>query len=397
VASVTFTNVAKIYPDGKRAVSDLNLTVRDGEFMVLVGPSGCGKTTALRMVAGIEDISTGVIEINGQVVNHVEPRRRDVAMVFQNYALYPHMTVFQNVAFPLRAQRLPRSEIAARVTDAARRLGLEDELERKPKQLSGGQRQRVALGRALVREPKVFLMDEPLSNLDASLRSQMRAEIAGLQRQLGITTLYVTHDQVEAMTMGHRVAVMWNGRLQQEGPPQEVYDNPGNLFVASFIGSPTMNIARARLEGGLGGVDCVAMGCRIPVSNEVLRRSKGLARYVGHTVALGVRPEHLTLDGGGSSELTFRGVVRLVETLGAERLVHVEIAGEPVVSGGVLEAARAADVVVATERKAQAQQHKLHFVARVNNDYRVREGEGVGLRVAPEKMRFFAEDSGDAV
>ena len=248
MTAVTFSQVGKVYPDGTRAVEDLDLDVGDGEFMVLVGPSGCGKTTALRMLAGLEEITEGLIQIGDRVVNHVPSKDRDIAMVFQSYALYPHLTVYENIAFGLRLRKLRKAEIDRRVRDAARLLGLDDLLERKPRALSGGQRQRVAMGRAIVREPAAYLMDEPLSNLDAKLRVQMRAEIARLQDDLGVTTIYVTHDQVEAMTMGDRVAVMRKGKLQQVAPPQELYDRPVNLFVGGFIGSPAMNMVEARLE-----------------------------------------------------------------------------------------------------------------------------------------------------
>src|SRR5216110_3442115 len=253
MAGVTFDGVTKTYPDGTTAVNGLDLDIEDGEFMVLVGPSGCGKTTALRMVAGLEDISRGVLKIGDRVVNHVPSRDRDIAMVFQSYALYPHLSVYDNIAFGLRIKKLPKDEIERRVQNAARILGLEAFLKRKPRALSGGQRQRVAMGRAIVREPSAFLMDEPLSNLDAKLRVQMRAEIAGLQHDLGVTTVYVTHDQVEAMTMGDRVAVMRKGELQQVAPPQELYDNPINLFVAGFIGSPAMNMFEGVIRTENGG------------------------------------------------------------------------------------------------------------------------------------------------
>src|SRR5438128_4527438 len=250
MAQVAFERVSKVYPDGYRAVSDVNLDVRDGEFMVLVGPSGCGKTTALRMVAGLEDISEGTLRIGERIVNHVPSRDRDIAMVFQSYALYPHLTVYENIAFGLRLKKVPKKEIERRVQDAARVLGLEPFLKRKPRALSGGQRQRVAMGRAIVREPAAFLMDEPLSNLDAKLRVQMRAEVSRLQRDLGTTTIYVTHDQIEAMTMGDRVAVMRKGELQQVADPQTLYEHPVNKFVAAFIGSPAMNFATVHADQG---------------------------------------------------------------------------------------------------------------------------------------------------
>src|SRR3989440_5712918 len=255
MATVTFSEVAKTYPDGTRAVIDLNLEIGDGEFVVFVGPSGCGKTTALRMVAGLEDITDGELRIGERVVNEAAPQERDVAMVFQNYALYPHMNVFDNIAYPLESQRVGKGEIRERVTKTAEMLGLTEHLKRRPRNLSGGQRQRVAMGRAIVRQPQVFLMDEPLSNLDAKLRVQMRAEITRLQEQLGATTIFVTHDQVEAMTMGDRIVVMHKGLLQQQGPPELLYDEPANLFVAEFIGSPAMNLFRGRLDG-----DAVVLG-----------------------------------------------------------------------------------------------------------------------------------------
>ena len=288
MAGVTFDDVSKIYPDGTRAVNAIDLEIQDGEFMVLVGPSGCGKTTALRMVAGLEDISEGVLKIGDRVVNHVPSRDRDIAMVFQSYALYPHLSVYDNIAFGLKLKKMPKAEIDKRVQEAAKVLGLESFLDRKPRALSGGQRQRVAMGRAIVREPSAFLMDEPLSNLDAKLRVQMRAEIAKLQSDLGTTTVYVTHDQIEAMTMGDRVAVMRKGELQQVAAPQELYDRPLNLFVAGFIGSPSMNLVEATLEGGNGGMTAVAGSQRdrarrgdavSPAGAEGLQRQAGHPRH----------------------------------------------------------------------------------------------------------------------
>jgi len=295
MASVTFDHVTKSY-DGTIAVRDLTLEVRDSEFMVLVGPSGCGKTTALRMIAGLEQISDGRLLIGDRVVNNVAPVNRDIAMVFQSYALYPHMTVFDNLAFGLRNKRVPRKEIAERVKHAAGILDLEPLLKRKPKQLSGGQRQRVALGRAIVREPSAFLMDEPLSNLDAKLRVQTRAEILKLQERLETTTIYVTHDQVEAMTMGDRIAVMNLGVLQQVGTPEQLYEEPANLFVASFIGSPPMNLVPATAIG-VGGADRVA----------------------------GFRPEQVQVGNGSNDRVSFRGTVDVVEYLGDEQLVHISL------------------------------------------------------------------------
>src|SRR3954471_11722373 len=286
MAGITLTDVSKIYDDGTRAVSDLNLDVKDGELVVFVGPSGCGKSTALRMIAGLEEISEGEVKIGDRIVNNLRPRDRDVAMVFQNYALYPHMTVAENIGFALRMRKVPKDEARRRVEETAKILGLAEHLGRKPRQLSGGQRQRVAMGRAIVREPHVFLMDEPLSNLDAKLRVQMRAEISRIQRQLHVTTVYVTHDQVEAMTMGDRVAVLRRGLLQQFEAPQRLYERPANLFVASFIGSPAMNFVQADVRDDRS----------VRVGEVVLPVPRGhakLAAYAGRAVALGIRPEHL--------------------------------------------------------------------------------------------------------
>ncbi len=290
MSQVVFDSVAKVYPDGTRAVNDLDLDIRDGEFMVLVGPSGCGKTTALRMLAGLEDISEGVVRIGDRVVNDVPPRDRDIAMVFQSYALYPHLTVRGNIAFGLKLRGEDKAEIDRRVNDAARILGLEGFLDRKPRALSGGQRQRVAMGRAIVRQPSAFLMDEPLSNLDAKLRVQMRAEIARLQTDLETTTIYVTHDQVEAMTMGDRVAVMRKGELQQVASPQELYDHPVNLFVGGFIGSPAMNLIEGTLEGVDGGMGVRLGSQMLSLGPETLAARPALRAYGGRRVVVGLRP-----------------------------------------------------------------------------------------------------------
>src|SRR5438445_9208292 len=293
MAQVAFERVSKIYPDGTRAVNDINLDVQDGEFMVLVGPSGCGKTTALRMVAGLEEISEGVLKIGDRVVNHVPSRDRDIAMVFQSYALYPHLSVYENIAFGLRLKKMPKDEIETRVARAANILGLTDYLKRKPRALSGGQRQRVAMGRAIVREPAAFLMDEPLSNLDAKLRVQTRAEISKLQSDLGVTTIYVTHDQIEAMTMGTRVAVMRKGELQQVDEPQTLYDRPLNLFVGGFIGSPSMNMLDAMIESSNGGLAATIGNQTISLGPETLENHPGLMGYMGKRVIIGIRPEDL--------------------------------------------------------------------------------------------------------
>jgi multiple sugar transport system ATP-binding protein len=326
VANVTFDQVSKVYPDGTAAVHAMDLDVRDGEFMVLVGPSGCGKTTALRMVAGLEDITSGSLRIGERVVNDVPAKDRDIAMVFQSYALYPHLSVFDNIAFGLRLQKVPKDEIARRVEEAARVLGLEEHLKRKPRSLSGGQRQRVAMGRAIVRRPQVFLMDEPLSNLDAKLRVQMRTEISRLQHDLGVTTVYVTHDQVEAMTMGDRVAVMRKGVLQQVAPPQELYDRPVNLFVAGFIGSPAMNMLTGRIAGEGDALSCELGDVRIPLTGELLERRPALRSYAGREVVVGIRPEDLedpSLVRAEANGATLRGRIELREALGSEVLVYM--------------------------------------------------------------------------
>ena len=340
MATLTYRKVNRIFPGGQHAVRDLDLEVADGEFMVLVGPSGCGKTTALRMTAGLEDVTSGEIAIDDAVINDTEPQKRDVAMVFQEYALYPQMTVFDNIAFSLKLRKLPRREIADRVTRMARTLAIEDLLGRKPRALSGGQRQRVAMGRALVRDPKVFLMDEPLSNLDAKLRVQMRHEVARIQRALGTTTVYVTHDQIEAMTMGRRVAVMLDGVLQQVDTPQALYDRPGNMFVAAFIGSPEMNLIHARLDRAEEGFVCHIGDQRLTLPERAPRDLQALAAHVGGEVVIGLRPEALedaALAGPAVGHCTIKATPVAVETLGAERLVHLAVPGARVVTAELME------------------------------------------------------------
>ncbi|HSK15691.1 MAG TPA: sn-glycerol-3-phosphate ABC transporter ATP-binding protein UgpC, partial [Gaiellaceae bacterium] len=332
LAAVTFDQVSKVYPDGTRAVSDFGIEIEDGEFMVFVGPSGCGKTTALRMVAGLEDISEGVVKIGDRVVNHVPPRDRDIAMVFQSYALYPHLSVYDNIAFGLKLRREKKDEIDRRVQDAAKVLGLDPFLKRKPRALSGGQRQRVAMGRAIVRQPQAFLMDEPLSNLDAKLRVQMRAEISRLQGELGVTTIYVTHDQIEAMTMGDRVAVIRKGELQQVAPPQELYDHPVNLFVGGFIGSPAMNMVEGTLERADGALAVKAGSQRIGLGDETLSVRPALRSYEGQTVILGIRPEDLedaALSPDTPADQRLKGTAELREALGAEIMVHFTVEAPP--------------------------------------------------------------------
>ncbi len=326
MATVTFDHMTKRYGNEFTAVKDLNLEIKDGEFLVLVGPSGCGKTTALRCVAGLEEITDGRLLIGDRVVNNVAPKDRDIAMVFQSYALYPHMTVFDNLAFGLKLRKMKADEIKRRVDEAAKILGLEKLLDRKPKALSGGQRQRVALGRAIVREPSVFLMDEPLSNLDAKLRVETRANIARLHQRLGTTTVYVTHDQVEAMTMGDRIAVMKDGLLQQAGTPQELYDSPINVFVAGFIGSPAMNFAKARIDGNTLKIGDTTLALSGRPEQVVAERRDGT------DVMIGVRPEHLELSSGGERAGKLPATVEVVEYLGNEELIHAQAEGNEIVA-----------------------------------------------------------------
>jgi len=392
MAGVTFEDVSKIYADGTRAVDDMDLEIEDGEFMVLVGPSGCGKTTALRMVAGLEEISEGVLKIGERVVNHVPSKDRDIAMVFQSYALYPHLSVYENIAFGLKLKKVAKEEIDARVQDAARILGLENFLKRKPRALSGGQRQRVAMGRAIVRQPQAFLMDEPLSNLDAKLRVQMRAEIAKLQTDLGVTTLYVTHDQVEAMTMGDRVAVMRKGELQQVAAPQELYDQPVNLFVGGFIGSPAMNMLRAMLERSNGTLTAVAGSQRIELGEETLSQRPALKGYEGREVVLGIRPEDLedaaiAPDSPGHQRL--RGEVRLREALGAELMVHCSTDATPALTEDVRELQRDAGA-----EDLPMEGEGAMIVGRFGPRSRVREGETVEVAIDTRMLHFFDPDTG---
>jgi len=390
-ASVRFDRVSKLY-DSVTAVDDLSLVVAAGELMVLVGPSGCGKTTALRMVAGLEDITAGEVFIGDDAVNDLDPRRRNVAMVFQNYALYPHMTVFENIAFGLRARRTPKAEIRERVESAGRALGLAELLQRKPRQLSGGQRQRVAMGRAIVRQPRVFLMDEPLSNLDARLRVQMRAEVARVQRELGVTTIYVTHDQVEAMTMGDRVAVLRGGVLQQTGDPQSVFDRPANLFVASFIGNPPMNLVQARLAESADGLVVHVGEQELPVPAETARERPGLRAYAGRNVGLGVRPEHLReVDGDGGTRL--RGVVRATEALGSEFLVHLEVAAEPVLTAEVREVAGDVDAAALERLELEATERRTVLIARLETSDRPAVDTPIEVDVDTRRLPFFDLDT----
>jgi multiple sugar transport system ATP-binding protein len=392
MAAVSFSEVGKVYRDGTRALADFTLDVADGEFMVFVGPSGCGKTTALRMVAGLEDITEGRVRIADQVVNGLHPRKRDVAMVFQNYALYPHMTVYKNIAFALKVRKTPPDEIKRRVEEAARILGLTPELKRKPSQLSGGQRQRVAMGRAIVRNPQVFLMDEPLSNLDAKLRVQMRAEISRIQHELGATTIYVTHDQVEAMTMGDRVAVLRKGELQQVAEPQALYDAPANLFVASFIGSPEMNLVEAGVEQTGDGLVCVLDEQRIPVPPELARARPGLQHYAGKTIGLGIRPEQLddaALVDAGKPGARLRGRVVTTELLGSEMLAHVEVDAAPVVTQEVREVREDVDRSRVVDLESEARARRTVVVGRFGIGSAARAGATVEMHVDTRRLHFF--------
>ena len=392
MAAVTFQGVTKVYADGITAVNGLDLVIGDGEFVVLVGPSGCGKTTALRMVAGLEDISRGVMRIGDRVVNHVPSRDRDIAMVFQSYALYPHLSVYENIAFGLKIKKLPKAEIEKRVQNAARILGLEPFLQRKPRALSGGQRQRVAMGRAIVREPSAFLMDEPLSNLDAKLRVQMRAQVARIQRKLNTTTVYVTHDQTEAMTLGDRVAVMLSGVLQQVGSPMELYDNPANLFVAGFIGSPGMNFMPATLENGTAHLPMVDV--QLPA--EILER---LARNRGAgDVIAGIRPEDFEDATKVESAVRDRGVTfkanfDLVEAMGAEYYAHFGINAKEIVASEELQELR--DDAGGVEETTDTGDTVL--VARLSPKSRARAGEQSELWLDSTKLHFFDQQSGEAL
>lgn len=384
MAEIVLDHVNKSYPDGHTAVRDLNLTIADGEFLILVGPSGCGKTTTLNMIAGLEDISSGELRIAGERVNEKAPKDRDIAMVFQSYALYPHMTVRQNIAFPLTLAKMRKADIAQKVSETAKILDLTNLLDRKPSQLSGGQRQRVAMGRAIVRHPKAFLMDEPLSNLDAKLRVQMRGEIAQLQRRLGTTTVYVTHDQTEAMTLGDRVVVMYGGIAQQIGTPEELYERPANLFVAGFIGSPAMNFFPARLT---------AIGLTLPFGEVTLAPEvQGViaAHPKPENVIVGVRPEHIQdaalIDAYQRIRtLTFQVKVNLVESLGADKYLYFTTESPAVHSVQLDELA---------EVEGESALHENQFVARVPAESKVAIGQSVELAFDTARLAVFDADSG---
>jgi multiple sugar transport system ATP-binding protein len=383
MAPVDMEKLNKVYENGFHAVKDFSLDIADGEFMVLVGPSGCGKTTTLRMVAGLEDITAGDLRIGGKVVNNETPKERDIAMVFQNYALYPHMTVRENMGFPLKMQKTPKDQINKKVDEAAEILGLTDFLDRKPGQLSGGQRQRVAMGRAIVRQPSVFLMDEPLSNLDAKLRVQMRAEVHRIQRHLGVSTIYVTHDQVEAMTMGDRITVMRDGYLQQVDHPQVVYDHPDNVFVAAFIGSPSMNLYDGVIGEGAGSVKLGSQEIDLPES--VVLQRPALRSYAGKDVTVGLRPENLPAEAPDKTGPKLVGEVNLVEALGSELQVHFTIDADRVLAEGAVDSDEAAAI------------GRGEGVAKVDAKTKVKPGDKLTFAVDCEDMQFFDKNTGLAI
>jgi multiple sugar transport system ATP-binding protein len=396
MAEIAIRAATKTYDGGVLAVDAIDLDVADGELLVLVGPSGCGKSTLLRMVAGLEDVTAGSIHIGGRDVTDLAPKDRDVAMVFQSYALYPHMTVRRNIGYPLRLAKVAKPDLERRVAEVAALLQLDEVLDRRPSQLSGGQRQRVAMGRALVREPQAFLMDEPLSNLDAKLRVEMRAEIARLQRTLGVTSLYVTHDQVEAMTMGTRVAVLDKGRLQQVDTPQRIYDAPRNLFVATFMGSPAMNLFPGRVvraDGDDGGLVVDLGAQRLPLDAPVVEAHPGLAERVGQRVIVGIRPEAFD-DVGVEPEVpgdrVLEATVDLVESLGAELMVHVAVTGVTGVSGGDAGGEPADDA----EHWTAVAGRGGRAVARLSTRSRVRPGDAVKLAIDPSGLHLFDSTSG---
>ena len=391
MGAIDIKSAGKIYPNGTRASEDVSITINDGEFVVLVGPSGCGKTTLLRMVAGLEDITEGEIAIGDKTVNEVAPKDRDIAMVFQNYALYPHMSVYDNMAFSLKLRKLPKDEIEQKVKDAAKTLEISELLERKPKALSGGQRQRVAMGRAIVRNPQAFLMDEPLSNLDAKLRVQMRAELGQLHTQLQTTTLYVTHDQVEAMTMGDRVAVIRKGELQQIDTPREIYSNPKNIFVAGFIGSPSMNFVYAKIKSKDDVIELTFGDNQIAYKDE---KKEKLESFENKEIILGIRPEAFE-DGYFANEADYSESIKvkvsLLEQLGSDSYVHFYKDIKPVQTEAIEEilADEGEDITVLGDN--------TKFIARINPNSTVAEGEEIELRINPSKLHFFDPESGDVI
>ncbi|MGZ8565537.1 MAG: ABC transporter ATP-binding protein, partial [Actinomycetota bacterium] len=400
MAEIALDDVTKVFADGTEAVHSLDLWLPDGKLVVLVGPSGCGKTTVLRMVAGLEDLTDGTIRIGQQVVNDVPPGDRDVAMVFQNYALYPHMTVYQNMALSLKIRKIKRDEVSRRVREAAQVLHLEELLPKRPRELSGGQRQRVAMGRAIVREPQAFLMDEPLSNLDAKLRVQMRAEILRIQQELEVTTLYVTHDQTEAMTLGDLVAVMKKGVLQQVASPHELYARPTNLFVAGFIGSPAMNLVEAQLSIDDGGTFVAFAGNRLRLPDEVVSARPGLAAFRGRTLILGMRPEGMedaALVPSSDPASRFPVTVDLSEGMGSDVYLHFTIDAPPVLTEDTKELA--SDIAEEALRvlKEQASERRTPFIARASPETTARAGERCEIFVDTRKLYFFDPATGDSI
>ena len=391
MGAIDIKSAGKIYPNGTRALEDVSITINDGEFVVLVGPSGCGKTTLLRMVAGLEDITEGEISIGKKTVNEVAPKDRDIAMVFQNYALYPHMSVYDNMAFSLKLRKLPKDDIDQKVKEAAKTLEISELLDRKPKALSGGQRQRVAMGRAIVRNPQAFLMDEPLSNLDAKLRVQMRAELGQLHTQLQTTTLYVTHDQVEAMTMGDRVAVIRKGELQQIDTPREIYSNPKNIFVAGFIGSPSMNFVYANVKGKKGSIELSFGDDKIAYNGPNLDK---LREFENTEIVMGIRPEAFE-DSNYANKTEFsesmKVTVSLLEQLGSDSYIHFYKDIKPVQTDAIEEilADEGEDLSVLGDN--------TKFIARINPNSSVIEGENIELKVDPSKLHFFEPENGNVI
>ncbi len=400
MAEIQLEQVWKVYPEGTVAVANVDLDIPDGALCVLVGPSGCGKTTILRMVAGLEQITQGSITVGGRLINRVAPKDRDIAMVFQNYALYPHMDVYQNMAFGIRLRKVDRKEIDRRVRETADVLGLGELLKRKPRQLSGGQRQRVAMGRAIVREPQVFLMDEPLSNLDAKLRVQMRDEISRIQREVGVTTIYVTHDQVEAMTMGHLVAVLKKGVLQQVDGPQALYERPVNLFVAGFIGSPAMNLVQGRLEDEDGGSVAVFGGNRLWLDDAVVRDRPALRTLAGRELVIGIRPEDMedpAFATGPTEGRRVRGLVDRREPMGAEVVLHFTVDAPLVLTEDTRELAADTGAEALHRLEQQAAKGQNRFVARVNPRSAMDVGQQVDLAVDTARLHFFDPETGEAI
>jgi multiple sugar transport system ATP-binding protein len=399
VAEITLENLTKVYPDGTEAVTGLDLEVGNGEFVVFVGPSGCGKTTALRMVAGLETITSGTVRIDGHVVNDLPPKERDIAMVFQNYALYPHMNAHKNMGFALKMRGVPKDEVDRRVEEAARILGLSDSLQKKPRTLSGGQRQRVAMGRAIVRQPQAFLMDEPLSNLDAKLRVEMRAEISRIQRDLAVTTVYVTHDQVEAMTMGDRVAVMRNGLLQQIDKPQVLYERPRNLFVAEFIGSPAMNVVVAELARRNGDVWVEFGEHRLRLDPATLEARPALAAFEGREVVVGIRPEDMedaAILRETHPDRRLSVICDIREDMGSEVYAHFNVAAKAVTTDEVVEALVVEDLEDEEARLAaeRARGAGVSFVARLERQTEARERRPLELEVDVRRLHFFDPETG---